>query len=493
MKSSVLPVVIAVLFHAATASAQIPSMASADLVIGQGDFNSSAIMFPPDSGSLFGPRGVAVDPTTGKLFVADTNNSRILRFDSVDALSNGAGAEAVLGQVNFVSQTPNPGGVESNTLSAPSGLAFDGAGRLWVADRGNDRVLMFENASSIGTGAPANRVFGQPGTATSGPATTAVGMDSPEGVWIDGSGNLWVGDTGNNRVLRFANAAGLANGAAAIQVIGQSNFTSGGVVAPSASSMEQPFGVSVDGSGTLWVADRLRNRVLGFPNAAGLGNGPAASRVVGQPNFTLDTVAPTSAGSLFSPTHAVVDAFGALWICDSGNNRVLRYEDASSISIQPNASGVLGQATFANGSSGTAANRFDPGSGAGIFLETSGDLWVADGDNNRVLRFTRPPDPVIADDTTRPVIKVRGRKSIETLRKRVVFRGTASDASGVREILVKARKKDVKVRKVKLLSRDRWKVVLRVTKDRGRVVVKFRAVDEVGNRSGVQRVRILRR
>lgn len=112
------------------------------------------------------------------------------------------------------------------------------------------------------------------------------------------------------------------------------------------------------------------------------------------------------------------------------------------------------------------------------------------------MRFSRPipPTPPLGSvaDFTRPELRVRGRKTIETLRKRVVFRGTASDSSGIADILVKSRR-GAEVKNVKVRGNGRWKAVLKVTKDRGRVVVKFRALDGAGNRSGAARVRILRR
>lgn len=192
---------------------------------------------------------------------------------------------------------------------------------------------------------------------------------------------------------------------------------------------------------------------------------------------------------MFGPTDVVADSFGSLWVLERGNNRALRFDGLSSNAIQPIADAVLGQANFSSGSSGLAANRFDIGAQSKLFVEPSGNLWVCDGDNSRVLRFSRPV-PAITPDTTRPKIKLRGRKTIETLRKRVVFRRTATDESGIAEIDVRTRR-GAEVRRVR--SGARWKVVLRVTKDRGRVVVKFRAVDDAGNRSRFTRARILRR
>ncbi len=100
------------------------------------------------------------------------------------------------------------------------------------------------------------------------------------------------------------------------------------------------------------------------------------------------------------------------------------------------------------------------------------------------------PTPAHIVDATRPNLRIRGRKTIETLRKRVVIRGRVSDdSSGVREIEVKG----ASVAKSKVKNNGRFKVVLRVQRDRGRVVVRLRAIDNAGNRSKVSRFRIVRR
>ncbi len=79
-----------------TASARtVPNHASADLVLGQPDFDSNGSNSGADS--LYSTKGIAMDPTTGKIFVADEDNHRVLRYASAESLSNGAAAEIVLG------------------------------------------------------------------------------------------------------------------------------------------------------------------------------------------------------------------------------------------------------------------------------------------------------------------------------------------------------------------------------------------------------------
>ncbi len=100
------------------------------------------------------------------------------------------------------------------------------------------------------------------------------------------------------------------------------------------------------------------------------------------------------------------------------------------------------------------------------------------------------PTPAHIVDATRPNLRIRGRKTIETLRKRVVIRGRVSDdSSGVRKIKVNG----ASVAKSKVKRNETFKVVLRIQRDRGRVVVRLRAIDNAGNRSKVSRFRIVRR
>jgi len=136
-------------------------------VLGQPDFTSSASA--TTQSGMYYPSAVAVDPTTHKVFVSEEINNRVLRFASIYALRNGAKAEAVLGQRNFTSNTAD---TTQSGMDEPEFVFVDGSGRLWVADYGNNRVLRFDHASTILSGAPANAVLGQPNFSSSGYATT---------------------------------------------------------------------------------------------------------------------------------------------------------------------------------------------------------------------------------------------------------------------------------------------------------------------------------
>ncbi len=109
----------------------------ASLVLGQVDFAKNTANLVDASG-FFSPSGVAVDATAGVLYVADAENSRILGFSSLSALSTGTPADIVIGQADLDSSLCNQGGtVSPTTLCNPRGVAVDSSGHLYVADTEN--------------------------------------------------------------------------------------------------------------------------------------------------------------------------------------------------------------------------------------------------------------------------------------------------------------------------------------------------------------------
>jgi sugar lactone lactonase YvrE len=360
------------------AVAQFINGQNANVVLGQPNFTSN-IAATTQSG-MSGPSGVEVDSATGKVFVADWSNNRVLRFSSVTAAANGSAAEAVLGQPNFTSSTAD---TTQNGMSRPNCIAIDASGNLYVVDQYSNRVLRFNDAATKANGANADGVLGQPDFTSSGHTTTQGGMMAPIGVAVDAAGNLYVGEAGNNRVLRFNNAASKPNGANADGVLGQPDFTSN-APATTQSGMYQTNNVAVDGSGNLFVADYHNNRVLRFNNAASKPNGANADGVLGQLGFTDSTSATTQSG-MKNPSGLAVDRSGSLFVADNRNNRVLRFNNAASKPNEANADGVLGQADFTSNASATTQSGMHGPNRLGV--DVSGNLYVSDGGNNRVLRF----------------------------------------------------------------------------------------------------------
>ncbi len=164
---------------------------------GQNGFTASA-------DNLLNPIGVAVD-ASGSLYIGDWANHRILRFDN--PVSGDMTADAVIGQPDIVSNVLDNGGPEHG-LQLPIDLAIDSIGRLFVADSGNNRLLVYSQPT---VSVSPDQVFGQFGSMSGelpnhglGPsATDADGLSGPTGVTLDAVGNAYVVDTNNQRVLRY--------------------------------------------------------------------------------------------------------------------------------------------------------------------------------------------------------------------------------------------------------------------------------------------------
>ena len=165
-------------------------------------------------------------------------------------------------------------------------------------------------------------------------------------------------------------------------VIGQTDFTHNVSVA-SQTNFNGPSGLVFDASGNLWVADQQNNRVLIFEPP--FSNGKAASLVIGQVDFVSSGISTTQTG-LNGPFGLGFDSSGNLWVSDSGNNRVLMFKPPFSTGMA--ASLVIGQTDFVSHVSATTQTGLNGPFGLGF--DSSGNLWVADAFNNRVLMF-KPP------------------------------------------------------------------------------------------------------
>jgi Bacterial Ig domain/NHL repeat len=426
-----------------------------------------------------------VDATSRKVFVADTDNNRVLRYSSAAALASGASAEAVFGQASFSgANLNNP--TASVGMQKPSALFLDSTGRLWVADTYNHRVLMFAGALTSGNQPTAAKVLGQANlTVTTEPGLAAANtLSFPSGLCVDANDRLWVVDC-FNRVVRFDAVTSKANGGNADGVLGQPNLTTSTQRATSNNTITtfntgSHYGssVAVSATGTLFVAADRENRVLRFNNAATLANNSAATAVLGQPNFTTSTASLTTNAMSFDAFYGLsltVSANDTLWVGDTGNNRVLRFDAASTKATGANADGVLGQATFTGSTLGTPSeNAKRLAKPRNLQLDSTGALWVADTEDNRVVRFApAAPTPPVAE-TIKPMLSL-GKSLKTTKAAKVTIKGTASDLSGVKSVSYRVGTGVVKT----AMGTTSWSFKVALKKGRNKITV-F-ATDAVGN------------
>ena len=305
------------------------------------------------------------------------------------------GARVVLGGETALSTPIVPA---SHALFGPRGAAVTADGALWVADTGHHRLLGWP-ALPQRDHAPAEWLIGQPAFGREG--RNAKGevhgesLNVPTGVCACGEG-LAVADAWNHRVLVWHRAPRRSHQPADV-VIGQAELSGGlinrGADRPAADTLYWPYGVFWDGA-RLWVADTGNRRVLrydGLPRA----HGQPADGVIGQPDFEHrdENAGRVSAGSLRWP-HAVAFWQGRLCVADAGNNRVLMWAQEPQGRMAP-CDTILGQA----GEQALDHNRGEYYPTARSFnmpygLAVHGDrLFVADTANSRVLRFDSPLQP----------------------------------------------------------------------------------------------------
>jgi sugar lactone lactonase YvrE len=312
----------------------------------------------------------------GALFVADSSDNRVVAF--LPPFSNGQDVALAIGAPDLSSS--GPGGDTQSTLMFPTAIAVDPAGNLWVADSNNNRVLRFPTPFT--TGMNADLVLGQSNFTSSTAALSQNGLSDPLGIAVDSAGDVFVADSSNTRILEFQPP--FSNGMNAAVVIGQPNFTTANPIT-SQSGLNEPVSIFIDASGNLWVADDRNQRVLEFQPP--FTNGMNAKLVLGQLDFVTANAPAPAQNSLAGPEGVTVDVSNNAFVADTNNNRVLEFKPPLSNGV--NASVVIGQASFTTSSVGTTQNklsipRFQ------LALDASGNLWVVDNDNSRVLEFTPP-------------------------------------------------------------------------------------------------------
>ena len=408
----------------ATQTDQFPN-----LVIGQPNFSSRS----PNQGGAPTQRTLALASgstvyratlafdRSGNLWVTDPANNRVLRYPASEIAggANNPAADLVLGQIDFQTVAP---ALPSNTasqqlkdrLQAPGGLAFDGAGRLFVSDTLN-RVLVF--VPPFANGAPARRLLGVVAGRPTQITIDRTAMVAPEGIFFGAGNSPGVVDTLSSRILIFdpfeqwpAETAEVISPMAR-NVVGQNNdFTSrkanNGQPEASENTLFGPVAAAF-ANGELFVADSGNHRVVVFPEQGNF-YGPA-SRVLGQERFHQSGAnflegrevqfSQRTASGTFADAGLAVDTTSdppRLYIADTYNHRVLAFRDLRRLRPGDRADLVIGQPDAGRALCNYPSNDSDKPNQSGLCLPTglavdaAGNLWVADSGNGRVLRFPNP-------------------------------------------------------------------------------------------------------
>lgn len=344
---------------------RIDNAGNLTVVAGNGTHGYSGDGGPASSAALNGPAAIFVD-NNGNLFIADQGNSAIREV------------LASTGNITTVAGTGTSGyngdGIPATTaqLSSPFGVFVDASGNLFIAD--TDNSLIREVVASTGK---IQTVAGEPnlgpGYSGNGGLATSAQLDEPEGVFVDAAGNIFIADTFNSVIREVTISNGNIQTVAGVQYTWNDVCTySGDGAAAIAAYLCLPSGVYVDPSENVYLADTL-NSVIREVTAS---NGNIATVAGdGTAGFLGDGGLATAA-ELNNPANIVLDTTGNIFIADT-DNYAIREVTASNGDIQTNA----GNGTLADSDTGPAVNAELNGPG-GVFVDASGNVFIADSDNS---------------------------------------------------------------------------------------------------------------
>ncbi len=303
----------------------ITTGSKATFVLGQPDLFHADVNYPAgtantlNQGGLNHPTGLAVDPATGNLYVADTGNGRVLRYPApfLQPSNVGETPDIVLGQANFVTKVTD---VSASRMAEPYGLAFVPGVGLLVSDEYDDRVLLFAG-TNFSSGMAASKVWGQASFTSNTSGTSAVDnrFSAPHGIAVDSGMRLFVADSGNNRVVIFDNIQNAGTDPhSLLSIAGLAGASTGGALNVPRSIFISPAGNPQVPADQIWIGDN--SRALRFSG------GFISLFTAGSSGFTPDEVIP-EAGALA----LTLDAYGALYVADAANRVVIHYIGMSAL------------------------------------------------------------------------------------------------------------------------------------------------------------------
>jgi sugar lactone lactonase YvrE len=350
------------------------------------------------SAILGGGRGVALD-SAGNLYIADTYNNRI-REVTPSSPPAGIGTIAPIAGTGLAGFSGDGGSALSAQLNFPSAVAVDSANNVYFSDAGNFVIRKYNPGTgfvAVVAGTPQGSCDAFP-CGDGGPALQAT-FARPTSIALDSAGNIYVADAGTHsiRVVNMGGStitvAGVSIPPGNIQTVAGTNGTAcanplagqcgdGGL--STAAQLNSPFGVAVDASGNIFIADTGDNRIRKV--VAGNIIPYAYTGLSGFGPFTgLATKATYN-----TPHYIALDPRGNLYVSGSDFDSVIERINAVNKSVVP----VVGVATnpkfygfSGDGGLATLASI----NNAGVAIDGSGHLYIAEDGNNRVREVLLTP------------------------------------------------------------------------------------------------------
>ncbi|MEK5468799.1 S-layer homology domain-containing protein [Paenibacillus sp. FSL R7-0210] len=314
------------------------------------------------SAQLYRPYGVAVD-SSGNVYIADTDTHRIRKVDTTGNINTlaGTGTGGYLG---------DGGAATSARLKNPYGVAVDSSGNVYIADTFNHRIRKLDRTGTISTLAGT----GTGGYSGDGGAATSARLNYPYEVAVDSSGNVYIADTFNHRIRKVDTTGNIST----LSGTGTEGYSGDGGAATSA-QLNKPYGVAVDSSGNVYIADTINHRIRKVDKTGNI----STLSGTGTEGYSGDGGAATSA-QLNKPYGVAVDSSGNVYIADTINHRIRKVYTTGNISTLAG-TGIGGYS--GDGGVATSASLNYP---YRVVVDSSGNVYIADYGNSMIRKLAAP-------------------------------------------------------------------------------------------------------
>ncbi|MBC7544469.1 MAG: SMP-30/gluconolactonase/LRE family protein, partial [Candidatus Sericytochromatia bacterium] len=313
--------------------------------------------------NLTSPVATAWD-SLGNLYIADRDANRVRKVSAATGLISTVAGTGTVGSSGDLGQAA------AAQVNKPWGLAIDSGDNVYIAENIGHRIRRIASATGVittvaGTGAGGYNVEG---------AATTAQINGPTLLAFEPSGNLLLCDRLNHRIRRLTVPGGLISTVAGT---GAASFTGDGAAANLA-TLNQPYGVTTDMAGNIYIADGTNHRIRKITLATGFISTVAGSASAG---YSGDGAAATAA-QLSTPTAVAVDAGDNLFITEFGNSRVRKVDGGTGV-----ISTLCGiSATMFAGDGAAAANSQLRNPQAALY-DATGNLYVVDRATTRTRRI----------------------------------------------------------------------------------------------------------
>jgi trimeric autotransporter adhesin len=306
------------------------------------------------------------------------------------------------------------GGIATSAeLKYPHGVAIDASGNIYIADTNHSRIRMVTKSTGIISTVAGT---GSSGYSGDGGLATSAKLNYPYGVAIDASGNIYIADTYNHRIRMVMLSAGIISTVAGT---GSYGYSGDGGLATSA-KLYYPYFVAIDASGNIYIADTNNNRVRMVTLSTGIISTVAGN---GSSGYSGDGGLATSA-NLYSLRGVAFDASGNIYIADTYNLRMRMVTKSTGIISTVAGTGSYGYS--GDGGIATSAKLTHP---QGFAIDASGNIYIADADNHRIRMVTKSTG-IISTVAGTGSSGYSGDGGIATSAGLYYPRGVAIDASG---------------------------------------------------------------